>query len=176
MACHDRWPATAARAVRRSHVPSPHPAGHHVIELHYWPTLFTVGLIVAGIAVLLIVSSFVIAWAIRRMGSSRPGIADLAGDSEGPPRASRVPDVSTYSCLIHGADRVKSPDCRIIEDFAIADERTIQGGSQTSYRLAEDLISFPMTTRSTAPTDRSTLSERSRTTESAKPSLVAHSS
>ena len=26
------------------------PAGHHVIELHYWPTLFTVGLIVAGSA------------------------------------------------------------------------------------------------------------------------------
>jgi hypothetical protein len=42
------------------------PSGHHVIELHYWPTLFTVGLIVAGICVLLFVTYFVVTWAIRR--------------------------------------------------------------------------------------------------------------
>jgi hypothetical protein len=28
------------------------PAGHHVIELHYWPSLFTAGLIVAGCSLL----------------------------------------------------------------------------------------------------------------------------
>ena len=44
------------------------PAGHHVIDLHYWPTLFTVGLIVAGICVVLFVSYFVAMWAIRRRG------------------------------------------------------------------------------------------------------------
>ncbi len=36
------------------------PAGHHVIELHYWPSLFTVGLIAAaGCAVLLITASVI---------------------------------------------------------------------------------------------------------------------
>jgi len=30
------------------------PAGHHVIELHYWPTLFTVGLVMAACALLLL--------------------------------------------------------------------------------------------------------------------------
>jgi hypothetical protein len=39
------------------------PGGHHVIELHYWPTLFTVGLIVAAsclglLLVLVLVSAF----------------------------------------------------------------------------------------------------------------------
>jgi hypothetical protein len=42
------------------------PAGRHLIELHYWPTLFSVGLIVAGICVCLFVFYFVISWAIRR--------------------------------------------------------------------------------------------------------------
>ncbi len=42
------------------------PAGRHVINLHYWPTLFTVGLLVAGICVFVFVSYFVTVWAIRR--------------------------------------------------------------------------------------------------------------
>ena len=44
------------------------PAGNHVIELHYWPTLFTVGLIVAGTCVLLILSYVVVS--VARRGSS----------------------------------------------------------------------------------------------------------
>jgi hypothetical protein len=49
------------------------PAGHHVIELHYWPTLFTVGLIVAGTCVLLILSFFVVVSVISRRENSGPG-------------------------------------------------------------------------------------------------------
>jgi len=49
------------------------PAGHHVIELRYWPTLFTVGLLVAGICVLLFVSYFVVIWAIGRRGARGRG-------------------------------------------------------------------------------------------------------
>ena len=41
------------------------PAGHHVIELHYWPTLFTVGLIVAAACVLLLLA-FVVFSMVRR--------------------------------------------------------------------------------------------------------------
>jgi hypothetical protein len=41
------------------------PAGHHVIELDYWPTLFTVGLLVAGSCALVILSAFV-ALIVRR--------------------------------------------------------------------------------------------------------------
>jgi hypothetical protein len=42
------------------------PAGHHVIELHYWPTLFTVGLIVAGLCVFLLTSYLILAGLRRR--------------------------------------------------------------------------------------------------------------
>ena len=45
------------------------PAGSHVIALSYWPTLFTVGLLMAGICVLLFVSYFVGVWVVRRRGS-----------------------------------------------------------------------------------------------------------
>ena len=41
------------------------PAGHHVIELHYWPALFTVGLIVAGVCLLLLLSLVVVSVARR---------------------------------------------------------------------------------------------------------------
>jgi hypothetical protein len=37
------------------------PAGHHVIEVTYWPTLFTVGLILSGSCALLLVAALVIA-------------------------------------------------------------------------------------------------------------------
>jgi hypothetical protein len=47
------------------------PAGHHVIELHYWPTLFTVGLIVAGLCLLVIAACFIIVLTGRRRSSSR---------------------------------------------------------------------------------------------------------
>ena len=42
------------------------PAGRHLIQLHYWPTLFTVGLIVAGVCVLAFVGYFVVAWVMQR--------------------------------------------------------------------------------------------------------------
>jgi Bacterial membrane protein YfhO len=42
------------------------PAGHHVIELHYWPTLFTVGLLVAGASVVLFVLFVVVSFVRRR--------------------------------------------------------------------------------------------------------------
>jgi hypothetical protein len=45
------------------------PAGHHVIELHYWPTLFTVGLILAAVALVALVA-LVIVSAIRRRADS----------------------------------------------------------------------------------------------------------
>ena len=41
------------------------PAGHHVIELHYWPTLFTVGLILAALCALSFVAFFTVA-SLRR--------------------------------------------------------------------------------------------------------------
>jgi hypothetical protein len=43
------------------------PAGHHVIELHYWPTLFTVGLILAASCVFSILVFFVVVWVVRRV-------------------------------------------------------------------------------------------------------------
>jgi Bacterial membrane protein YfhO len=49
------------------------PAGHHVIELHYWPTLFTVGLFVAGASVVLFFLFVTISFLRRRdsAGSER---------------------------------------------------------------------------------------------------------
>jgi uncharacterized membrane protein YfhO len=47
------------------------PAGHHVIELHYWPTLFTVGLIVAGSCVFLLLTFFVVRVVSHREKSGR---------------------------------------------------------------------------------------------------------
>lgn len=55
------------------------PAGHHVIQLRYWPTLFTIGLIVAGICVLLFVSYFVVIWVIGRRGPRDRGSTTHAG-------------------------------------------------------------------------------------------------
>jgi hypothetical protein len=37
------------------------PAGRHVIELSYWPPLFTLGLIVAGVCVILLVTALIVA-------------------------------------------------------------------------------------------------------------------
>lgn len=42
------------------------PAGHHVIELHYWPTLFTVGLLVAGASAVLFVFLVIVSFVRRR--------------------------------------------------------------------------------------------------------------
>jgi hypothetical protein len=41
------------------------PPGHHVVELHYWPTLFTVGIVVALLAALALLTVLVLA-AFRR--------------------------------------------------------------------------------------------------------------
>jgi len=41
------------------------PPGHHVIEFHYWPTLFTVGIIVA-ILTLVILATLLVVAALRR--------------------------------------------------------------------------------------------------------------
>ena len=46
------------------------PAGHHVIELHYWPTLFTIGLVLAGTCVIVFGCYFVVV-ALRRRDSGR---------------------------------------------------------------------------------------------------------
>ncbi len=48
------------------------PAGHHVIELHYWPTLFTVGLLVAGICVLLFTIFALVSFTRRRREDAEP--------------------------------------------------------------------------------------------------------
>lgn len=42
------------------------PAGHHVIDLHYWPTLFTVGLVVAAACAFLLLSLVVVSVRRRR--------------------------------------------------------------------------------------------------------------
>jgi Bacterial membrane protein YfhO len=42
------------------------PPGHHAVELRYWPTLFTVGLIVAGVCVLSFAAFFLVSWLRRR--------------------------------------------------------------------------------------------------------------
>jgi uncharacterized membrane protein YfhO len=42
------------------------PAGRHVIELSYWPPLFTLGLIVAGCCVILLLTASVVARRRRR--------------------------------------------------------------------------------------------------------------
>jgi hypothetical protein len=41
------------------------PPGHHVVELHYWPTLFTLGIVVALVAVLVLATVLLLA-AFRR--------------------------------------------------------------------------------------------------------------
>jgi hypothetical protein len=42
------------------------PPGHHVVELHYWPTLFTVGIVVALLAALALVTVLLLAVFRRR--------------------------------------------------------------------------------------------------------------
>jgi hypothetical protein len=42
------------------------PPGHHVVELHYWPTLFTVGIVVALLAALALASMLLLAAFKRR--------------------------------------------------------------------------------------------------------------
>ncbi len=52
------------------------PPGHHVIELHYWPTTFTLGIVLAVLAVLALVAGILIEryrpglFASRRRGAS----------------------------------------------------------------------------------------------------------
>jgi hypothetical protein len=57
------------------------PAGHHVIELHYWPSLFTAGLVVAGASLVVLAASTIVVVRRRRSGPS----ADRAVASDGPP-------------------------------------------------------------------------------------------
>jgi hypothetical protein len=38
------------------------PAGHHTIELYYWPATFTIGLVLAGCAVLGLAGAFAVTW------------------------------------------------------------------------------------------------------------------
>jgi hypothetical protein len=47
------------------------PGGHHVIQLHYWPTLFTVGLITAAVCVLFLFLLIVISALHRRRNAAR---------------------------------------------------------------------------------------------------------
>jgi uncharacterized membrane protein YfhO len=46
------------------------PAGHHVIELHYWPTLFTAGLVLAGACLVALAASTIIVVRRKRSGPS----------------------------------------------------------------------------------------------------------
>ena len=39
------------------------PPGNHTVELHYWPVMFTVGLIVAGVCAVLLLTASAIAFA-----------------------------------------------------------------------------------------------------------------
>ena len=38
------------------------PAGRHTVELNYWPASFTIGLVLAGCAVLGLVGAFALSW------------------------------------------------------------------------------------------------------------------
>jgi Bacterial membrane protein YfhO len=67
------------------------PAGRHVIELHYWPTRFTAGLVVAGLTVVVLV---VVGFAARR----RRGSPDTSVDN--PPLDTSDDTVSTESVLL----------------------------------------------------------------------------
>jgi len=42
------------------------PAGHHTIELYYWPSRFTLGLVLAGCAILGFATAFAVAWSLKR--------------------------------------------------------------------------------------------------------------
>jgi hypothetical protein len=46
------------------------PAGRHLVELHYWPDLFTVGLVVAGLALVTLAALLVGAALVRRRSAS----------------------------------------------------------------------------------------------------------
>ena len=48
------------------------PAGRHVVELHYWPTLFTVGLAVAGVTLVLLLGLLIVPGVVRRRRHSAP--------------------------------------------------------------------------------------------------------
>jgi uncharacterized membrane protein YfhO len=51
-----------AGVMMQAHVP----AGRHVIEVEYWPSLFTLGLVLAGCCGVLLVASSALALKIRR--------------------------------------------------------------------------------------------------------------
>jgi hypothetical protein len=77
------------------------PAGHHVIELSYWPPLFTAGLIVAGCCLVMLVAASIVARSRRRSRvpvHSRRGEGRSATgprtDSGGAPRESETADES----------------------------------------------------------------------------------
>lgn len=55
------------------------PAGRHTVELSYWPSTFSVGLVIFAVAVLGLVGAFVLS-ALR----SRSGGSDRASDSPDP--------------------------------------------------------------------------------------------
>jgi hypothetical protein len=68
-------PGWRATVDGRSVTPSPYlgmmfqlrvPAGHHVIEFDYWPTSFTVGIVLAGLAVVVIAVLMLVEWRQRR--------------------------------------------------------------------------------------------------------------
>jgi hypothetical protein len=62
------------------------PAGHHVVTLHYWPDLFSAGLVVAAVTVLALAAVAVGARA-RRPTDRPPATPAPAGPSRSPVRA-----------------------------------------------------------------------------------------
>ena len=60
------------------------PAGHHLIELHYWPTLFTVGLVLAGACLVVLLVSLVIAGRRRSPHVDQTSIATWSRDRHRP--------------------------------------------------------------------------------------------
>ena len=61
------------------------PGGTHVVELHYWPDLFTDGLAVAAVVVVGLLAAIVVAGSARRRGphsaAAAPGAATAQADS-----------------------------------------------------------------------------------------------
>ena len=46
------------------------PPGNHTIELHYWPVMFTVGLLIAGVCAVLLLTASAVAFVDRRKSSA----------------------------------------------------------------------------------------------------------
>ncbi len=67
------------------------PSGRHVVELHYWPTTFTVGIIIAGCALVGLIAAYAVGRARRRRRSTATTSAGGLGSATGVPNTNGSP-------------------------------------------------------------------------------------